>query len=292
VHKSIRRFDDVAEFYWKFIGDQWTVGTDRARATVTLPTGATRDQIRAWGHGPFEGEVQILDGRTIEWSTPTLPAGIFMEGRAVFPPSLVPGAPHVSGEHLPQVLEEEQGLADEANGARSKARLWNLLSPIVALVSFGIFLVMFVKYGKEPAAPDPGDYVRELPADYPPSVLGYLVRFGKVKPEDMVATLLDLARKRFIEISEKPEEAGFLIHHTEYRYEIAIRKEADASLKAFEVDVLDLLKTAGSGEVVTDEQLTEVAESAINVEESEEAGESDSAEAGEEEPPSKSARTK
>jgi ferritin-like metal-binding protein YciE len=59
-----------------------------------------------------------------------------------------------------------------------------------------------------------------------------------------------------------------------------------------EDDAADLLEETLDEERDTDEQLTEVAESAINVEESEEAGDPDSEEAGEEEPPSKSARSK
>ncbi|MGZ4105446.1 MAG: DUF2207 domain-containing protein, partial [Actinomycetota bacterium] len=255
VHDAIVRYDDVAELYWKFVGDQWDVGTDEARATVTLPAGATRDQVKAWGHGPLEGEVHIVDPTTIVWSTPTLPARTFMEGRLEFPPSLVPGAPRVTGAHLPGVLAEETRLANEANSARTRARVWNIATPLVALLSLGFFMWLFLRWGKEPPAPDPGEYVREPPADYPPAVLGYLLRFGSVKPADMTATLIDLARKRYLEIREIPEEVGLLIKHERYRYAITIRKAPDDSLTAYEREVLDLLQTAATGDTITDEEL-------------------------------------
>ena len=42
VSGAIAAYEDVAEFYWQFIGGEWTVRTDRAVAVVHLPPGASR----------------------------------------------------------------------------------------------------------------------------------------------------------------------------------------------------------------------------------------------------------
>lgn len=90
VRDAVFAYDDVAELYWKFVGDQWEVPARDVSAVLTLPAGATREEIRAWGHGPLEGEVTILDGRTITWEVDRLPPRTFVEGRVAFPTALVP----------------------------------------------------------------------------------------------------------------------------------------------------------------------------------------------------------
>ena len=90
----------------------------------------------------------------------------------------------------------------------SSARLWEALSPIIAAASLTFFVVMFVLYGKEPETLDPGAYVREPVPGYTPALVGYLLRFGFVKPIDMVSTMIDLARKGYAQITETREDGG------------------------------------------------------------------------------------
>jgi len=52
VRDAASKWDDTAELYWKFIGDEWDHGVGRVEIHVTMPPGVEQDEVRAWGHGP------------------------------------------------------------------------------------------------------------------------------------------------------------------------------------------------------------------------------------------------
>jgi hypothetical protein len=133
----------------------------------------------------------------------------------------------------------------------ASARLWRILAPALAGVSFTFFTVAFVLYGKEPRVVDPGDYVREPVEGYTPALLAYLLRFGVVKPVDMVATMIDLARKGYAHIAETRLPDG------SYRYDIQLKEKDEAGLKAHELDVLHVLKLVGAADGISGEHLKE-----------------------------------
>ncbi len=74
---QVKLHQDVAELYYKFVGDEWDYGVQKVRITLTLPEGASESDIRAWGHGPLNGEVKIVGPRTVTWSIDKLPAQTF-----------------------------------------------------------------------------------------------------------------------------------------------------------------------------------------------------------------------
>ncbi|HVL89036.1 MAG TPA: DUF2207 domain-containing protein, partial [Actinomycetota bacterium] len=253
VRGAVVAHNDVAEFYWQFIGDEWDQGVDEVVATVRLPAGATREQVRVWGHGPLEGDVRIQDPQTLVWEVSNLRPATFVEGRIAFPPSLVPGAPKSNEARLPAILREEQEWADEANRARAVARFWNIASPVAALAALGVFVFLFFRYGKEPDVPAPGRYLREPPADYSPAILGYLMRFGKTRPVDMAAVLMDLARRGHLQIDEVREEEGLIFKRPEYHYNITRTGKSRDTLTPYEAEVMKMIERAGGGSRVVRE---------------------------------------
>jgi len=151
---AVDLYADVAHLLWQFIGRGWTVGTKSAVITVHLPGRATNpperptfpcfpsisdgstpenpvslqttplaaDDVRAWGHGPLQGEVRIVDPRTIALSVTDVPPGIFVEGSILFPAESVPYLYQDSESGRQRVLDEERSLADQANVEREDAR--------------------------------------------------------------------------------------------------------------------------------------------------------------------------
>lgn len=108
--------EDVAELYYKFIGDGWEDPTGSVRVTLTLPDGAAEGDVLAWGHGPTHGEQVIESPKQISWFVAPLPAETFIEGRVVFPHKLVPGSTRFSGrEALSSILGEEKRWSSQAN---------------------------------------------------------------------------------------------------------------------------------------------------------------------------------
>lgn len=50
---AVTKYQDVAELYWKVIGDGWGARTDKVNVTINLPIAVDQSQIYIWGHGPL-----------------------------------------------------------------------------------------------------------------------------------------------------------------------------------------------------------------------------------------------
>ena len=108
---------DVAELYWKWVGeDHPTIGL--VTATLHVPPGA--DPLKAWGHGPLTGSVHVGTD-TVRWRAPDVPQGTFVEGRVAIPPARMPALPVTQPPRLAQILREESSFARAANDARARA---------------------------------------------------------------------------------------------------------------------------------------------------------------------------
>ena len=85
-----------------------------------------------------------------------------------------------------------------------------------------------------------GDYYRELPGDYSPAEAGYFVRLGRTAPEDITATILDLARREHLRLEEYREEKGLILKrsHTDYRVHPG---EGRDKLAAHEIELFNFL---------------------------------------------------
>jgi uncharacterized membrane protein len=59
VENATTLHQDVAELYWKIIGNDWEVNQANIDAALTLPNGIPDNEIQAWAHGP-NGTVSIL----------------------------------------------------------------------------------------------------------------------------------------------------------------------------------------------------------------------------------------
>lgn len=254
VVDAVQVHNDVAELYYKFVGDEWEVPADRAVVHLTLPLGAQPKDVKAWGHGPLHGEVSIKDPGNVLWKVSPLPAKTFLEGRVVFPPALVPSALNVTGQDaLEAILREEDTWAAQANRLRYLAQLEWLLALLVLLGAvIGVYL-FWRKYGREHRPSFQGDYYRELPGEYTPAELGVLWRFGRTAAEDLTATILDLARKGWVRIEEYEAEArGFLRRRATVDYRLKRTDKSDPLL-AHEESLLTFLfdKVGNNGSSVS-----------------------------------------
>ncbi len=108
VDNAVLVHQDVAELYYQFIGAKWEERTSYAQVALTLPGGASAEELKVWGHGPLQGNVSIEGGNRVVWEVKDLPRQTFLEGRVAFPVQLVPQATKVSGgEGWPGILAEE-----------------------------------------------------------------------------------------------------------------------------------------------------------------------------------------
>lgn len=263
----IRRYADAAVLYYKFVGEDW----DRAIGNVTVrvypPDGASVGDVRAWAHGPLNGRVDIKAGGAVQFDVRPLPARTFWEGRILYPPDLFPGIAPQAAAIRERIFEEERRWVEEAN-QRRKARQRYLeeraanrerrqeiagrLGPVAWLAGLAGLVLWFTfyrRYGMHHSV-TPHTARGEIPSQHPPAILSYLVHSKSVGPPAIVATLLDLAERGYLEIEETTVEKrgwfGKVRSETDYRF-FAGQKPI-AELLAFEKELLDFLfNRAGTG---------------------------------------------
>ncbi|HHT73074.1 MAG TPA: DUF2207 domain-containing protein [Firmicutes bacterium] len=240
VHNAVLIHDDVAELYYKFVGDRWEKGVDQVVITLSLPEGAGVQDIRAWGHGPLNGIVEIVNGQMVRWTVTSLKAETMVEGRVTFPPGLVTAGQRTGRMGLPGILAEEERWAEEANRQRIRSRVDVAVGIFSAFATFIGAIFMWARYGRAHRPDFTSEYYRELPADYSPAELGVLWNGEVVGSKEFTATLLDLARRGVVKISEeRVEKRGIMRRKEKTQYRFTPGEEG-GSLKPHEQAVLDL----------------------------------------------------
>lgn len=296
IRNAIIVYRDVAELYWKFIGEGWDVRTDRVRVEVFFPSEVTQEELRVWAHGPLQGEVVRTDTPSLLATVESLNPRTFVECRAAFPTSAVPAATRkVNKDGLEAILKEETEWANQANAIRDRVRQqlargeyvdmesiekeielsrqprwrrWLVGNDrIVALSTLVMALVALIairiKYDREHRPEFEGDYYRELPADYSPAVLGVLWRFGSPASEDFTAEIMNLARRGYLKITEERTEKkrvfGLLGTSVDLDYTIEKTEKlakGGRELLDYERELIDFLFDLGSGQSVSFDEIT------------------------------------
>lgn len=228
IEGAVMAWPDTAELYWKFIGSEWEEDADNVSLDVTFAgagratpatVGDEAANLRAWGHGPLDGEVS-LDVESpanphVRLNAPTVRSGQFAEVRVAFPTDWVPDLTPSGSERLDTILSEEASWADEANARRARARVISAAIAIVfAAVPAGLLILAVHLRRTKYASPRPvfdETYFRDLPSDDHPAVLSALVHDGAVKGCAFVATLMKLTDDRVIKIEHDDRtESRFL----------------------------------------------------------------------------------
>ena len=259
----MHRYTDTAELYYKFVGDKWDRPIGNVRATVRFPAPLTRSDLRAWAHGPLDGTVQINGDGTVAFDVSPLPPRQFWEGRILFPSAVVANLPASSGgPRVDAVLAEERRWAEEANARRlanaqrvreeeaqriRRGELAQLFLPLsVILSALGLF-AWFLAYRRHglPHDVQPHVVAGEVPSTHPPALISYLMS-RHVSASAIVATLLDLADRGYLEIRETTNsKRGLFGERQATDYQFSRTAKPLESVEPFERDLLEFLLNRG-----------------------------------------------
>lgn len=258
VIDAVKIHKDTAEFYRKFIGEASQQPIQQVNVKLKLPPGGEKYEegkdIRIWGHGPLNGSVEFTGPGEVSWKVTRLSPETFVEGRVVMPTALFPEAPqsaYTGNTALPGILEKEEDWAQAANRKRQSAKAETagaVALPVGAIVAA---FLLWRRYGRRHPVSFQGEYYRELPAPYSPGELSVLWNNRKVEARDLTATILDLARRKFLRIDEETTEKKKLFgrkEETAYRLTFldppdpaSLRNPEDAVLRAHEKELFDFL---------------------------------------------------
>lgn len=215
----VTKYNDIAEFNRKIVDSNWDVRLNNVTINITIPAGANREDVRVFGHGPLFGESHIIDERNVVFTVPYVDPRENVETLVLFPPEIVPGARRtIDEEAFDMIMAREKSFAEEANELREEAKKINEKIDLRRKISFVVFLVLFVgwfpivfgfyiKHKKIPKTSFDQKYYRELPGNYTPAEMSYLLNRGRVSVGDMTATLLDLVRRRYLILMPVNEQA-------------------------------------------------------------------------------------
>ncbi|MCX5775741.1 MAG: DUF2207 domain-containing protein, partial [Firmicutes bacterium] len=219
------QYDDTAEFFWSVAYTDY-IKTSGVNVTVVLPTtGINISDVNAYIFGSNNAAITRIykndaNRIAIEIKAAQLYPNEFISTRIDFPREALTIDPiNEFGQIVPQSAQEypvhphlynvQHTFEAYNQGQRRTYGIANLVSVIVGGVMLAIILLSVVaiykKYDKEPKSDFYNEYYRELPADYGPAMMGYLYDFKSVGKNSVTATLMDLVRRKFVNIDTGTE---------------------------------------------------------------------------------------
>lgn len=292
IKDAVTKYNDIAEFNRKMIDSGWTVSLNKVLINFTLPEGATREDIKVFGHGPLTGESKIIDERHVQFTIEYLSPGNIVETLILFPTNLVPqSAKVVAKDALPGIMADEKGLADTANKQREEAKqqvaeyekrqqelekqrqaeaariaalkpYGNVIGLLFFLLWFVIIIYIYIKYDKEFKHNFEGKYYRELPGEYTPAEMSSLLSMGHVGTRDITATLMDLVRKeQLLLTTNKYIKKGIFKNKEVTDYAVSWNQNAPTvSLKNHEAFLIDwFIGKIGNGNSIMLDEISDYA---------------------------------
>jgi uncharacterized membrane protein len=139
--------------------------------------------VQAWGHGPLQGTVKIVNPQTVQLSVDHVPPNQFVEASLLFPKSVVPyegltgstvGPTGETVESAHGVLLQEEKLADEANAERRKEHLFNVVWKVAAIAYPILLLALLIVAWRRDRVPGVPRILRDPPEEIHPVDLAVL----------------------------------------------------------------------------------------------------------------------
>ena len=200
VTNGVVAWGDVGELYWKYVSDGWDESSQHVTCDVHLPipagtTVTPGDNVRAWGHGPLNGTVEVTDDGA-HYSVREVGTSEFAEARLAFPVSWLSGMTPGSRDALDAIVEEETAWADQANAQRERAKqILGMLFGSGGAMAGICGLIAWVsrkRYRLLEREVFDETYFRDVPSADHPSVLGALYNGGSPEAKEFTAALMRL----------------------------------------------------------------------------------------------------
>lgn len=211
VKDAVVVHNDIAELAWDFIGSVYEEEIDDLKIVINLP--GNSNELRVFSHGPLNGTNRIINKSSVELVNPNVPAYSAIDMRVVFDKKLVSSATKKSNvDGLENILQVEKKRADKVNALREEAKakearkqlITNVLKVVSGLWAAGLVVViykMYQKYDKEYRSDFNAQYFREIPNEYSPETVSYLM-YKDIKQEIFGAAVLELIRKEILILEE------------------------------------------------------------------------------------------
>jgi len=201
VKGGLRFYEGGDQLWWKAVFPDRSFSVRSSLVTVQLPAGMGREDLKVASYGAGATS-QFAGDSSVVFEARDIAPGEELEVRVQFPHGVVQG-------QAADWQQAEERLADY--NARYRP-LVNLVLGVLGLViplagAVGVYLWWYTR-GRDATVGAVADYLAEPPSGLSPGLVGTLVD-EKAEMKDIVATIVDLARRGVIRITEE-QEPGFL----------------------------------------------------------------------------------
>ena len=262
ITNAVTDYKDCQEFYWKLLDESNSIPVSKVTGTIKMPSKVRNiSNLKAWGHGPLNGNINIKNENTIEFTVDKLGKNRMLEIRAVTTEKqfVVNTDKEKEYKYLESIINEETNWAEGSNNETSV--FWIILIGIyITTIIINIFKA--IKYYKISKRKNDGiihrdlKYFRDIPRESTatPAEATYLYYFNKMldgmegkQSEIVAATILNLALKEYIKL--RVEENNIYVK---------IIKEPEG-LKKDELAVYKILKGTGKDSEFKIDEINEFA---------------------------------
>lgn len=207
-----------AEFFWNYISADREKDTDTLQIEMVLPEAVGMDSLFVWKRGASAKTKiqQTTQGFVV--TAKNIGDDESIEIRSVFPTSILSeNAETINNDtfSLAWALQDEQTYQREQERIKKEnaryAGFGQKLLIIVSLLSITAFWFFYNKFGKRYSQGGPsGGESLLIPGRQKPAVIGWLIMERNIGNAQLMATLLDLARRRFFIIKEQEPKKKML----------------------------------------------------------------------------------
>ncbi|MFK8243456.1 MULTISPECIES: DUF2207 domain-containing protein [unclassified Facklamia] len=221
----VTNFSDTAEFNRKIVGTNTDEYLD-VEAVIVLPGKVqTPDDFRAWAHGAPQGELSLIDyqGKSaVKLTVPNNPPNQFVEADIIFPTALTPNNKNRRQVNKKaEIIERENGQVEKDRQQYETSLGWKrfgvgILTLLFPISTIGVWYYYLSR--KRRLNPNPvklPKHIYTLPEDITPAIMATSVFRTKPTTDDLSATIVDLARKGYLKLTEIAKEKRGLFSHGE-----------------------------------------------------------------------------
>ena len=225
IKGAVTEYKDISEFNWVLL-DYQPMNVENVKISITLPEGDYDiKDMNTYFHGTSYGVREFVSSNKIVITVDELVKDEKVETRLLLDKDVFTSVRSIN-KH--DENREQDLIAFEENQIR-KGQIetliyyWGSIGVFVLMVFILLMLAIkcYKKYDKEFKSDFYNEYYRELPANYPPAVMGYLYNEKQISDEDLTATLLDLIRRRYLKLVNK----STTVNDDNPDYEIWLNKE-------------------------------------------------------------------
>lgn len=240
VHNGLRIYQGGDQLWWKAIYADRTFPVLAGRIHVVVPQAA---QIGQWA--AYINSADARDSATATLAegkhdilfelNRRLDAGEEFEVRVQFTHGVVDGvAPAWQAQADAEAAQRDAEAAFRQKWGPVATLGFGALGLLLIFSSPAILYGLWYRFGRDKPVEMVADYLPEPPDDLTPGMAGTLLD-EKVDMQDIIATLVDLARRKAISITEEKQE-GLFSSGTDFIYR---RERTDVSLRPYEEKLLN-----------------------------------------------------